>query len=167
MKRVCVRLAAVLTALLCLCGCGKKAAVDPITDGFTAQATIRYKEMDVAGQFTCSTDGRVAVAFTQPKSLSGVTLEWDGSEMRMRLGSMTVAVAEDRVPDGGLIRCLTQTLSAVQPKNGEVEGEDYVLHGDAEGVAYTLVCDVTTGLPKSLSIPDEALTAEFTQVTVL
>lgn len=167
MKRVFGRLAATTAALLCLCGCGKQTTIDPITDGFTAQAAIEYKGMDVQGQFSCSTDGRVTMVFSQPKSLDGVTLGWNGSEMQMRLGGMTITVAEDSMPDGGLIRCLTRVLSSVKPKEGEVDGTDYVICGEAEGTAYTLVCDAETGLPKSLSVPDEELTATFSQVTVL
>ena len=166
MKRVFGIFAAALT-LLCCGGCGKQTTIDPITDGFTAQASIRYKEMDVQGQFSCSADGRVTMVFVQPKSLDGVTLGWNGSEMQMRLGGMTIAVAEDSMPDGGLIRCLAVVLSAVQPKEGEISGRDYVISGDADGTAYTLVCDAETGLPKSLTVPDADLTAEFTQVTIL
>lgn len=167
MKRFFGRLAIVTAALLCLCGCGKKAAIDPITDGFTAQATIRYKQMDVQGQFSCSKDGRVNMVFTQPKSLDGVALGWNGSEMQMQLGGMTIAVAEDSMPDGGLIRCLTQVLASVEPKGGKRQGTDYVISGEANGTAYTLTCDAETGLPKSLLVPDEQLEATFSQVTVL
>lgn len=167
MKRFFGRLAVITAAMLCLCGCSKQSTIEPITDGFTAQATIRYKEMDVQGQFSCSSDGRVTMVFSQPKSLDGVILGWNGNEMQMQLGGMAIAVAEDSMPDGGLIRCLTRVLSAVEPKNGTQEGEDYVISGDAEGTAYTLICDAETGLPKSLSVPDENLTAEFSQVTVL
>ena len=167
MKRVFGILLVSVTVLLCLSGCGKKTTIEPITDGFTAQATIRYKEMDVKGQFTCSTDGRVTMVFTEPKSLDGVTLGWTGTQMQMQLGGMAIAVAEDSMPDGGLIRCLVEVLSNVEPKKGKQDGEDYVISGEAEGKAYTLVCDAETGLPKSLSVPDENLTATFTEVTVL
>ena len=167
MKRFFGMLLAVISALLCLCGCGKKTTIEPITDGFTAQATIRYKEMDVKGQFTCSTDGRVTMVFTEPKSLDGVTLGWTCTQMQMQLGGMAIAVAEDSMPDGGLIRCLVQVLSNVGSKKGKQDGKDYVISGEAEGKAYTLVCDAETGLPKSLSVPDEQLTAAFSQVTVL
>ena len=167
MKRIYGRLAAVLAALLCLCGCGTKSTIQPITDGFTAQATIRYKEMDVAGQFSCSADGRVNMVFSLPKSLDGVTLGWNGSEMQMRLGGMTITVAEDSMPDGGLIRCLTRVLAAVEPAGGKKEGERYVIDGNADGTPYTLVCDAESGLPLSLSVPDEQLEVTFSDVTTL
>ena len=167
MKRFFGILLVSVTVLLCLCGCGKKTTIEPITDGFTAQATIRYKEMDVKGQVSCSTDGRVTMVFTEPKSLDGVTLGWNGTQMQMQLGGMSIEVAEERMPDGGLIRCLVQVLSDVEAKKGKQDGGDYVINGEAEGKAYTLICDAKTGLPKSLSVPDESLTATFSQVTKL
>ena len=167
MKRVFVSLAVFSAMLLCLCGCGEKTAVNPIIDGFTAQTTIQYKEMEVQGQFSCGADGRVNMAFSSPKTLEGVTLGWTGSEMQMGLGGMTIAVSEDSMPDGGLIRCLTQVLVSIDPKAGEWDGSDYVIRGEAAGKAYTLLCDAQTGLPKSLTVPDEDLTATFTEVTAL
>ena len=167
MRRVFGRLAAVTAALLLLCGCGATGTIEPVTDGFTAGATIRYKEMDVQGQFSCSADGRVNMVFSLPKSLDGVTLGWNGSEMQMRLGGMTITVSEDSMPDGGLIRCLTRVLAAVEPTGGVRQGEDYVIDGEADGTAYTLVCDAATGLPKSLSVPTEELEVTFSEVTLL
>ena len=167
MERFFGRLAVAVAAFLCLCGCGKQTAIDPITDGFTAQAAICYKEMDVAGQFSCSTDGRVTMVFSQPRSLDGVTLGWNGNEMQMQLGGMTIAVSEDSMPDGGLIRCLTEVLASAEPKKSKKNGEDYVVSGEVEGRAYTITCDGATGLPKSLSVPDEELEATFSQVAVL
>lgn len=167
MKRFFGLFTAAVLVLCCVGGCGKKTTIQPITDGFTAQADIRYKEMDVQGQFSCSEDGRVTMVFSLPKSLEGVTLGWDGTQMQMQLGGMTIAVDEDSMPDGGLIRCLTGVLSSVEPKKGKQEGEDYVIDGEAKGVSFTLICDATTGLPKTLSVPSENLTATFSQVKTL
>lgn len=167
MKGVCGRLAAFALAFLCLCGCGKSGDIQPITDGFSAQTTIRYKDMDVQGQLSCSADGRVNMVFSLPKSLDGVTLGWNGSEMQMQLGGMTITVSEDSMPDGGLIRCLTRVLAAVEPKGGTREGDDYVIRGTAGDTEYTLVCDAATGLPDSLSVPDEQLEVTFSEVTVI
>ena len=167
MKRIFGRLVALAAALLCLCGCGNTSAVNPITDGFTADTAIRYKEMDVQGRFSCSADGRVNMVFSHPKSLDGIALGWNGSEMQMQLGGMTIAVARDSMPDGGLLYCLTRVLAAVNPRDGKREGEDYVISGTADGTAFTLVCDAATGLPKSLSVPDEQLEATFSQAAAL
>lgn len=167
MKRVLGIWAIVAATLFCLCGCGTTATIDPITDGFSAETTIRYKEMDVQGRFSCSADGRVSMVFALPKSLEGVTLGWNGSEMQMGLGGMTVTVAKDSMPDGGLILQLARILASVNPKDGTREGADYVIRGTVEGADYTLVCEAVTGFPKTLSVPDAPLEVTFSQVSVI
>lgn len=166
MKLWVLRLCAVLGAVVLLTGCGGASSVDPITSGFTCHTAMQYREMAVEGTLTCSTDGRATLAFTLPKSLQGVTLGWDGDGMSMELGGMRMDVPTDKVPEGALIRCLLTVLTASHP-TGELTDEGYVIHGQADYLTYTLVCDPHAGLPLSLSIPDEPLEAVFTDVTRL
>ena len=166
MKQWVLRLFAVLSALLLLAGCDASSSVDPITSGFTCHTAMQYREMAVEGTLTCSTDGRATLAFTLPKSLQGVTLGWDGSGMTMELGGMRMAMPTEKVPESALIRCLLTVLTAAHPA-GDLTDEGYVIQGQVEHLNYTLVCDPTSGLPLSLSIPDEPLEAVFTDMTRL
>lgn len=150
-------------------GCGKKSpdnAAKPVVQGFSCEATIHFKEMEVASQLTRKQDGKLTVAFQKPKSLSGVTLGWDGKKMTMEMGGMSMTLPEDKVPEGALARSLLQVLAAEHGKGTHTE-EGYVISGEAEGKAYVLVCDPNTGLPRSMSLPEEDLSAAFTNVTLL
>ena len=169
MKYWVTRLAAVAAAVCAavgLAGCGEQPSTTPVTDGFTCHTTIQYREMAVEGELTCSPEGQMALSFTLPKSLQGVTLGWDGDAMSMALGRMQMDIPTDKVPQGALIRCLLQVLTADHP-DGTVTDEGYVITGETEEVAYALVCDPTSGLPRSLSVPQEELEATFTDVTYL
>lgn len=159
-----LRLCAVLCAALLLVGCGAPQLAAPVTDGFTCRAAMQYREMAVEGELTCSADGGASLSFALPKSLQGVTLAWDGREMAMELGGMSLAVPSDKVPESALIRCLLTVLTAAHP-GGSLTDDGYVIEGEAEGTAYTLVCDPTSGLPLSLTVPDEELEAVFTDMT--
>lgn len=147
-------------------GCGGTSSTTPVTDGFTCRTAIQYREMAVEGDLTCSEAGQMTMTFTLPKSLQGITLGWDGTAMSMELGDMRMDLPTDKVPQGALIRCLLQVLTAAHP-DGTVTDEGYVVSGETEGVAYALVCDPTSGLPRSLSVPQEELEATFTDVTYL
>ena len=149
-----------------LIGCGEEKPPTLPKEGFTCQTTVQYKEMTVEGELTCYNDGQMALKCTLPKSLYGVTLGYDGSGMTMGLGEMQVAIPEEKVPQSALIGCLARVLTA-EHADGEMTDEGYVFTGSAEGVAYTLVCDPSTGFPVSLTIPDETLTAVFTEATAL
>jgi len=169
MKPIHSLLALVAALTVGLTACGSRHpdnTTQPVTAGFSCQAAIQYHEMTLQAQLTRQTDGKLLLAFTQPKSLSGVALGWDGKAMTMELGGMSVAIPADKVPQGALIQRLLQVLTA-EHKDGTVTEEGYVLNGDVEGEAYTLVFDPTTGLPVALSLPAEELEATFTQGTAL
>lgn len=166
MKQWVLRLTAVLGMAVLLTGCGAPRSAPPVTDGFTCRAAMQYREMAVEGELTCSADGAASLSFALPKSLQGVTLAWDGSAMTMELGGMSLAVPAEKVPESALIRCLLSVLTATHPA-GSLTDDGYVIEGEAEGVTYTLVCDPTSGLPLSLSVPDEELEAVFTDMTRL
>ncbi len=152
--------------LLCLGGCGERAATPPITDGFTCHAAVSYREMSIEGDLTCGKDGAVELAFDQPKSLCDITLRWDGTEMTMALGEMRLAVPAEKVPQSALLCCLAEVLAGGHGTGSRTD-DGYILDGEIEGKTYELVCDSTTGAPVSLSMPEEELTAMFTDFASL
>lgn len=168
MKRSVFVLSAVLLISL-LSGCTRNHpdnAVSPVTNGFTCEAVIRYHELELQGQLSRHSDGKLLMAFTAPKSLNGIALGWDGTHMTMELGGMSVDVPTEKVPQGALIQRLLQVLCATHT-NGTVTDEGYVVAGEIEGQPYTLVCNPDTGLPCSLSLPEEELDAVFSNASIL
>ncbi len=155
-------IALLLSALmgLSLTACGDKEPPTLPGDGFTCQTTVQYKEMTVEGTLTYTKDGKLTLACTLPKSLYGVTLGYDDTGMTMGLGKMQMAIPAESVPQSALIGCLAGVLTA-RHNGGELTDEGYVYTGQIEGVDYTLVCDSATGLPVSLAVPSEELTAVF------
>ncbi|MBQ5840803.1 MAG: hypothetical protein IIW40_02490 [Clostridia bacterium] len=169
MKRWILSVVTALTVCMVTVGCGighPNNTAQPVTDGFTCRAEIQYHELELHAQLSRQDDGKLLLAFSLPKSLSGVALGWNGSAMTMELGGMSVAVPADRVPQGALIQRLLQVLSTT-PSGGSVTDEGYVMTGDVDGEAFTLVCDPQTGLPRSLSLPTEELEAAFFDCSLL
>ena len=160
-------LAAAAAALLLLSGCGRTRAdaTPPVTEGFACQTAIRYRDMELQGQLTRTSDGKLTLAFSLPKTLNGVAVGWNGSDMTMELGGMSIAVPAEQVPQGALVKRLLQVLSA-DHGDGAVTEEGYAVSGEVEGETYTLVCDPATGLPVTLTLPAEGLEVTFTEVTL-
>ena len=165
MKQWGCRLVAVMAIAVTLSGCGAgrgQGDIDPVTTDFSCEATIQYRELELEAELTRQTDGKLLLAFSRPDSLSGIALGWDGTDMTMELGGMSLRMAAEKVPESALIRCLLRVLAAAHPEGTETE-EGYTVSGEAEGVAYVLVCHPETGLPLSLTVPEEELTATFTE----
>ena len=160
--RVLVLTIAVGMISLLTAGCGtQKTEPVPVTDGFRCEAAVTYRDMEICGTLYRQTDGKMAVTFSAPKSLSGVTVGWNGEEMTLELAGMSIAVSPEKVPHSALVKSLLDVLASPQTA-GEMTDEGYVLTGEADGRAYTLVCDPQTGLPRSLSVPDDEISAVFT-----
>ncbi|MBQ9859307.1 MAG: hypothetical protein IJO76_01340 [Clostridia bacterium] len=167
MKRCLPVLTVVFAVLLIITGCsGAAPKVQPKTDGFSCQAAIHYRELELVAQLTRQGNGELETTFSLPKSLSGITLGWDGTDMTMTLGGVTMTLPTEKVPESALIRCLLDVLAA-QHTGGTQTEEGYVINGEVQGKAYVLVCDPDTGLPKSLSVPEEELSAVFTAMEIL
>lgn len=161
----------ILTVLLCatmLFGCGKSRddAAQPVTAGFTCEVNIAYRDMALKGQLSRVQDGRLLVTLSEPPSLGGMAISWDGEEMAMELGGLHVPVNAENVPQGALIKSLLTVLTAA-PNAGEVTDEGYVVQGEVDGKAYTIVCAPDTGLIRSLSVPDDGLTVTFNETALL
>ena len=151
---------AVVALMLCAAGCTGNKPAETVTDGFTCRVAAAYREMNVEGDLQCAEDGDLSLTFTLPKSLQGVTLGWDGEEMTLSLGKMAMDVPADTVPQSALIRCLSRVLTAPHGAGTDTDG-GYVVTGEVEDVDYTITFDSATGLPRSLSVPDEELEATF------
>jgi hypothetical protein len=169
MKRWFLLLSMLLAIALLMSGCvGRHPdnTAHPVTYGFSCSAVIQYHELELQSQLSRESGGKLQLAFSAPKSLKGVVLGWDGESMTMKLGGMSVAVPTERVPQGALIQRILQVLAAT-PADGTVTDEGYVMSGTVDELAYTLVCDPQTGLPRSLSVPSEELEAVFSDCVPL
>lgn len=163
-KWVCTVVAVAL--MLSAVGCTRDKPAETVTDGFSCRVAAAYREMNVEGDLRCAEDGDLSLTFTLPKSLQGVTLGWDGDQITMALGDMQMDVPADSVPQSALIRCLSRVLTAPHGEGTDTD-DGYVVKGEVEDTDYTITFDSASGLPRSLSVPDEELEATFTDCTRL
>ena len=105
MYRRFVWLLLLLAALLLLAGCASQtnSSIQPVTTGFSCQAAIHYRDLELVSQLTCTADGGVKTTFVLPKSLNGITLGWNGTDMTMELGDATIALPAEKVPESALM----------------------------------------------------------------
>ncbi len=165
------RLYALLLSVLLLgvAGCSSSHpdnTVSPVTAGFTCHTAMQYHELALEADMTRDTAGKLTLTFTAPNTLEGVAIGWDGKDMTMELGGMSVAVPADRVPQGALVQQLLCIL-ATDHGDGTVTEEGYTVQGDLAGSPYTLVCHPDIGFPQRLSYPAEELQVTFTDARTI
>ncbi len=166
--RILITLLTVMFCAVSLVGCGKDGDrfATPVTEGFTCEVSIAYRAMTLKGQLSRTQEGRLLVTLSEPPSLGGMAISWDGKEMAMELGGLRVPVNADNVPQGALVKSLLSVLTA-KPSDGEMTDEGYMVQGEIEGKAYTIVCAPDTGLIRSLSVPEDELTVTFSEMALL
>lgn len=141
-------------------------AAQPVSDGFTCEVAISYRELSLKGQLSRMADGRLLATFSEPSSLSGVAISWDGENMAMELGGLSVPVNADNVPQGALVKSLLTVLTA-ELTDGKTAEDGVTYTGDVDGKAYTVVCDADTGFMRSISVPEDELEVIFSEVALL
>lgn len=142
----------------------KATATPPITDGFTCDVAISYHQTQFKGTLSRTADGGLSIGFTEPPTLSGMTVNWDGKEMMLQLGSMKVPVNAQVVPQGALIKRLLSVLT-VRTEGGQLTEQGYTVSGDVDGLSYTVMYDAESGFIRSMSVPNENLEVTFSDVT--
>ena len=152
--------------LLLLVSCGTGGAAPAVTRGFTGDVTAAYGDLTLQGKIQCDADGKLRLTVSQPKSLGGVTIGWDGTDMTMELAGTSVTIPPEKVPESAFIKGLLAVLTAEQSA-GQPTDEGTVFTGQVNGLAYTLVCDADSGLPKALSVPENGMAVTFTNVAAL
>ncbi len=167
MKRV-LSVMVVAALLLLPVGCKQEEtpAVEPVTTGFSCEVSADYRGMAIKGTLTREASGELRVSLTEPATLSGMAVRWDGEKMTMELGGMQIPVDAAKVPQGALVKSVLSALAAV-PVQGELTDDGYVVGGEVDGKEYTVVCAPDTGLVRSLSVPQDELTVAFQNVVLL
>lgn len=162
------RLWPVLLALVVLLtGCNPRSSSKvetPHVTGFSCSAAGTYREEAVAGTLTRSAAGLLTVTLSEPSSLDGLTMTWNGENVKLRMLGIEWSISPDAIPQAALGVRILQSLDAVV--HGEGEGErtaDGRLRttGTAGDAAFTLYSDPATGALLSLEVPSEELTLTF------
>ena len=158
------------TALLFLSACspGGKEAQEPVTAGFECDIAVQYQEMDVKGHLTRRTAGSLVLEITEPSTLNGLSIEWDGEGITMKIHGLAFDIDPSALPESalgqGLLSALDATVGQREERTQTQEG--LATSGSITQGEFTLVSDPETGSLLSLSIPAMGLTAEFSNFTL-
>ena len=174
MSRIRSRSVAVLFSL-CLCLCGFAACKTaepppppPTATGFSCAAEGSYRGEPVAGTLSRTAAGLLTVTLSRPKTLEGVVMEWNGTDVTLRFGGLSWSVDPDTIPQTALGKRILQALDAVVygesagvlTEDGRLKTEGTVGSGE-DAAPFTVWSDPQTGALLGLEVPSEELTLTF------
>lgn len=155
--------------LCCLSACTRHdPPQEPVAAGFECDVALHYRDMDVKGHLTRVSAGTLKMDIAEPASLKGMTMEWDGETISVKMYGMTFGVDPATIPESALGKGLLDVFDAIVRKKdgGTLTDEGLKTAGDSLNGEFEVLSDPTTGSLLSMKIPELNLSAEFSNFQV-
>ena len=154
--------------MVLLIGCGKKAEISPIVNGISFTAEIKYNGKNYSVDTVTSKEGEMSAVVKKPESLAGMKISFDGETVKTEYLGLCYEQNINDVKQNNAALVLFDVLSAVNNGENAVKSDsgNYTLKKKKNGIEYELTVS-PTGLPVSLVFPDNDITVEFLNTTVL
>ena len=118
-------LALLMALLLCTaCNSQNKNPEKPVTTGFACDVDMTYQDMRVKGHLTRMSAGTLKMEFTEPATLNGMSMEWDGETISVKYAGLSFGVDPAAVPESALGKGLLDALDAGFRSGGEGQMTD-------------------------------------------
>lgn len=152
-------------ALLSLTACsGKEGGSEaPVTSGFQCDVDVAYRDMQVKGHLSRPTAGTLLLDVTEPATLNGMSMEWNGENVTVKLHGLKFDVNPSAIPQSALGKGILDALDAAVSlhENGTVSDEGMTTKGQSVSGEFELLSDPETGKLLSLSVPSLEMNAVF------
>lgn len=158
-------------ALIGLSACGTagggSSSSDPVVSDFSCEADIHYQDMNLKGTLSRTTAGTLAMTFSEPETLKGITAEWNGDTVSASLYGLSFDLSPDTLPAGALGKVLTDALDTAlrSPDDGTLTEEGWRWEGSGQNGTVTILSDPDDGSLLSMEVPSVPLTATFSGFT--
>ncbi|MDD2361815.1 MAG: hypothetical protein PHH84_02480 [Oscillospiraceae bacterium] len=159
-----------LSLLLILPSCSKKASSEqPIMIGFSCNIEAKYDEMNIKGYLTRSAAGTLRFDIDEPETLNGLSMQWDGNEISIKLNGISFNVEPDNIPQSALGKCILGALdSALGVRDaGELTDEGLLTKGVSSAGEFEIISDPATGSLLNLKMPSVKLEAKFSDFKLI
>lgn len=85
---------------------------------------MTYQDMRVKGHLTRMSAGTLKMEFTEPATLNGMSMEWDGETISVKYAGLSFGVDPAAVPESALGKGLLDALDAGFRSGGEGQMTD-------------------------------------------
>jgi len=171
-KRVCL-VTSLTLFLLTSCNAPGSETVqvkDIFSEPFTSTATIVTDDLEATGQLSRYGMENWDIEFSEPSSLSGVTLIFDGTNSEASYKGLSFSMPKSAVPVNSMLLCLATAvdeISASTEKNCTSNDGVLTFKGSTDCGDYILTVDEGTGNLTEFQMKNLNLVMTFTDVQTL
>lgn len=164
-----------IPAAICLQGCEmpqQDAAFQPVkAESYEADILLEYGENESASfHLTRMGDALWDAAFSEPASLSGVILTFDGDAVSASYKGLAFTVPKSALPAKNMLGIVTEALDAADAAEAlpctQQEDGSWRYQGECSGGSYTLTF-AESGEPLTFEVPAQPLKLTFSDFAVI
>ncbi|MGN1412567.1 MAG: hypothetical protein ACI4WH_08710 [Oscillospiraceae bacterium] len=162
-----------LTILLTSCGTvgvEKTSPKDVLTEPFSCTANIITPDIEATGTLSHEGVGCWDIEFSEPSTLSGVNLTFDGVNSEASYKGLSFSIPKDAVPINSMLLCLATAIDEIstnEDKNATSKDDILTFKGSTDCGDYVLTVDEKTGDILTFEMDNLQLIMTFSDVKTL
>ncbi|MBE6769856.1 MAG: hypothetical protein E7548_03775 [Ruminococcaceae bacterium] len=163
------RILSLVFSLVFLCGCAAKATnVKPVLSGITFEARLSFYNEVFCCSGAVSKEGELTLRVNEPQTIKGMKITVKKDHLSAEFKGLTYTPKTEKLPFANVAQVLYSVLSDALYRNPQVKVQDNKFFIEsAENDKYYKIILTEAGFPVSMEIPSAALTAEFSNVSIL
>jgi len=163
------RILSLVFSLVFLCGCAAKATnVKPVLSGITFEARLSFYNEVFCCSGAVSKEGELTLRVNEPQTIKGMKITVKKDHLSAEFKGLTYTPKTEKLPFANVAQVLYSVLSDALYRNPQVKVQDNKFFIEsAENDKYYKIILTEAGFPVSREIPSAALTAEFSNVSIL
>jgi len=163
------RILSLVFSLVFLCGCaGTAANVKPVLTGITFETKLTFYNEVFCCSGQMSKEGVLTLTVNEPETIKGMKLTVEKESLTAEFLGLTYSPKTEKLPFAGVAEVLYSAISDAVYRNPQVKTQDNTFFIEsAENDKYYKIALTESGFPISAEIPSAALTAEFSNVSIM
>ena len=163
------RILSLVFSLVFLCGCGAKATnVKPVLSGITFETRLSFYNEVFCCLGAISKEGELTLTVNEPETIKGMKLTVKKDHLSAEFKGLTYSPKTEQFPAANVAQVLYSALSDAIYRNPQVKAQDNEFFIEsAENDKYYKIILTEAGFPVLIEIPSAALTAEFSNVSIM
>lgn len=161
--------------MIFLTSCGtvggeKTSTKEVLTEPFSCTANIITPDIEATGILSHESLGKWNIEFSEPSTLSGVSLIFDGVNSEASYKGLSFSMPKDAVPINSMLLCLANAIDEIstsKEKNATSKDDILTFKGSTDCGDYILTVDEKTGDLTSFQMNNLSLVITFSDYTVL
>lgn len=156
-------------SLIFLCGCSAQTAkVKPVLSGITFETRLSFYNEVFCCSGAISKEGELTLTVNEPETIKGMKLMVKKDSLTAEFKGLTYTPKTEKLPAANVAQSLYSALSDALYRNPQVKTQDNNFFIEsAENDKYYKIILTESGFPISMEIPSAALTAEFSNVSII